>query len=324
MSAAEDGPLRLEGSVDAEHAGLRLDVYVSRHLAGCSRSGLSSRLETIRINGSDSRLSRKVEAGDRVLCVLRAPDAAGDVAAENINLEVLFENDHVIVLDKACGMVVHPANGNWSGTLVGALLYRYPQLAERFGSRERPGIVHRLDKETSGVMIVARHPEAHAHLSAQFAARRTRKRYIAVVKGAPPESEGKIESFIRRDPKHRKRFAVSKSEGKRAETSWRILARLDRVSLVALSPRTGRTHQLRVHMQHLGCPVLGDQVYARGKVLEQGMLLHAASLSIVLPQEREQRTFTTRFPERFRSVISTHGGPESGEDPGWFEVLREW
>lgn len=324
MSKSEhSAPVTVEGTVDAEHAGLRLDAFISRCLTELSRSEVTSRLELVRVNEKDARVSRKVREGDRVTCVL-GPEESSEIEAEPIDLDIVYEADTYLVVNKPAGMVVHPANGNWSGTLVQALMHRYPGIEQRFESPERPGIVHRLDRDTSGIILVAKYPEMCERLSRQFAARRTRKRYLALVKGAPPHSEGRVEGCIRRDPRHRKRFVWSESEGKRARTEYRVLARFDKAALVALAPYTGRTHQLRVHMQHLGCPIIGDTVYARGPGEPEGMMLHAASLTIHIPDEAEPREFVTPFPERFRSVIARYGGPESGEDPNWFEVLHEW
>ncbi|MFW6368176.1 MAG: RluA family pseudouridine synthase [Spirochaetota bacterium] len=311
------------GVVDAENAGLRLDAYISHGLTDLSRSEVTSRIEAVHVNDVPARLSRRLVEGDRVRCVLKATQSS-TIEAEPIALDIVHETDTYLVVNKPAGMVVHPANGHWSGTLVQALMYRYPGIEQRFESRERPGIVHRLDRDTSGIILVAKYPRVCEALSRQFAARRTRKRYLALVKGAPPHSEGRVEGCIRRDPHHRKRFAWSENEGKRARTEYRVLARFDSASLIALAPYTGRTHQLRVHMQHLGCPIIGDTVYARGRDEPEGMMLHAASLAIFIPDEQETREFVTRFPERFRGVIAKYGGPEGGEDPGWSEVLREW
>ena len=321
QSRSSESAVQLQGVVDEAYSGARLDVYLSRALAHCSRSALSARVSSVLVNGTAARLSRKVAAGDRVVCELQAPESH-EIEPEPIDLEVLFENDDVVVVNKPAGLVVHPANGNWSGTLVHALLYRYPDLESRFGTRERPGIVHRLDKDTSGVLIVAKSLDAHADLARQFERRKVVKRYIALVRGAPPASIGCVEGFIRRDPHNRKRFVWSDSSGKAARTDYRVLARFERHSLVALAPKTGRTHQLRVHMHHCDCPIVGDEVYGRRDRL--GLMLHAALLSIKLPGERTARTFTAPLPERIRSSLSEYASREGFEAQRWYDVLREW
>lgn len=320
-SRPAESTVRLEGVVEQEYAGVRLDVYLSKALAGSSRSAISARVSSVSVNGAAARLSRKVAAGDRVVCRLKAPETR-EIVPEPIELDVLYENDDVVVVNKPAGFVVHPANGNWSGTLVHALLYRYPDLESRFGTRERPGIVHRLDKDTSGVLIVAKNPDAHFHLARQFERRKVLKRYVALVRGSPPASVGSVEGFIRRDPHNRKRFAWSDSTGKPSKTEYRVLARFERRSLVALAPKTGRTHQLRVHMQHCNCPIVGDEVYGRRDSL--GLMLHAALLSITLPGEASVRTFTAPLPERIRSALSECASPEAFEAQRWYDVLREW
>jgi 23S rRNA pseudouridine1911/1915/1917 synthase len=225
---------------------------------------------------------------------------------------VLYEDSRVIVIDKAQGMVVHPGAGNYSGTLVNALLYRrVAALPGRGispgplpGGPLRPGIVHRLDKDTSGVMICAWDNESLAFLSGQFKARRTRKRYAAIIRGAPKESGGRIETLLCRDSRDRKRFAVG-VKGKAALTDYRLIRRWGSHSLALLRPRTGRTHQLRVQMAYLGHPILGDPIYGSRDPLFPAatLMLHAKSLGITLPGERGRRIFKTPLPDRFWPLI---------------------
>jgi 23S rRNA pseudouridine1911/1915/1917 synthase len=206
--------------------------------------------------------------------------------------------------------VVHPGSGNHSGTLVNALLHHCGGLADSFGvDTPRPGIVHRLDKDTSGVIIVAKNLAAHEMLARQFQERRARKRYIAVVAGALPEKEGIIDTRIARDPNDRTKFTCVRSGGRQAVTRYRLLRVFPvgaaRYGYVLIAPRTGRTHQIRVHMKYLGAPVLGDPLYGRGdtRFPHATLMLHARSLAIVIPGEQAPRTFTAPIPARFHDVL---------------------
>jgi len=302
MSPQRRAEARVE---DPGLAGTRVDTFVSETLGLFSRSQARARIVEVRVNGAPARLGRKLKAGDAVSVVYRdAP--APEASPENIPLSILFENDDVLVVDKPQGMVVHPGCGNLSGTLVNALLFHCEGIAARFGAGDaRPGIVHRLDKETSGVIIVAKNVRAHEHLAAQFQARTVRKRYLAVVRGKLPAESGKVETRIARDPHDRKRFACAASGGRIALTHYRLLRSFGEHGLVLLSPRTGRTHQLRVHMRHLGAPILGDPVYGRKdpRFPDATLMLHARSLALLLPGEETPRLFTARTPQRFRDVL---------------------
>lgn len=303
-------PRSIESRVEqASDSGMRLDVYVSERLGLFSRSQARARIVSIEVNGAPARLARRVRLGDVVTLVYADPPAF-NLPAQDIPLSVIFENDDVIVIDKPQGMVVHPGSGNPSGTLLNALLFRNTKMAAAFGPDDpRPGIVHRLDKETSGVIIAAKHVRAHEHLAAQFKNRTVRKRYVAVVQGAMPAREGRIEARLARDPYDRKRFACVAAGGRIAITRYRTLrtfvAARERYSLVLLAPRTGRTHQLRVHLRHLGAPILGDPLYGRRDRLfpDASLMLHARSLSIRLPGETQARTFVSPLPARFSAVL---------------------
>jgi len=292
---------------------MRLDVYVSEHLGLFSRSQARSRILGAAVNGVPARLARKVRHGDMVtLSYVDAPPT--ELVPQDIPLDVLFENDDVIVIDKRQGMVVHPGSGNATGTLLNALLFHCREISDRFPSGDpRPGIVHRLDKETSGVIIAAKNPKAHAFLASQFHERQTRKRYLAVTVGVPPGPTGRVEDRLARDPRDRKKFTWVQKGGRTALTYYRVLrtwtpgqAQSDkRYALVVLAPRSGRTHQLRVHMKRLGTPILGDPLYGRRdeRFPEETLMLHARSLSIILPGEAAARAFLSPVPERFRLLI---------------------
>jgi 23S rRNA pseudouridine1911/1915/1917 synthase len=264
-----------------------------------------------RVNGKEVKRSRLVKAGDRLELSWDEAESP-DVLPEDLPLTVLYEDPHVIVIDKAQGMVVHPGAGNHSGTLVNALLFRRmagvappegrPALIP--GDPSRPGIVHRLDKDTSGVMICAWDAETLAFLAEQFKTRTARKRYVAILRGVPGEKSGRIKTLLCRDSRNRKRFAVGE-RGKEALSYFKVIRSWTTHSLVLLYPRTGRTHQLRVQMAYLGHPILGDSLYGTGDRLFPGaeMMLHASTLSVTLPGEPEPRIFSSPLPDRFRRVI---------------------
>jgi 23S rRNA pseudouridine1911/1915/1917 synthase len=305
-------PRSIEARVkNASEAGLRLDVFLTAALGTFTRSQWKARLTAVTVNGARARLSRLMKLGDVVNLTYADPPPMG-LVAEDLPLTVLYENDDVLVIDKAQGMVVHPGSGNHTGTLVNALLFRYAGIAEGFGAENsRPGIVHRLDKETSGVMIVAKNTRAHEYLAAQFRDRTVRKRYVALVSGEPPSPEGIIEARLVRDPRNRQRFTCTSAGGRSALTRYKVQKRYEAggkgYALVLLAPRTGRTHQLRVHLRHIGVPILGDPLYGRADPINQNatLMLHARSLTIRLPGEETARIFTAPLPPRFWEAIRT-------------------
>lgn len=282
----------------------RVDRYLTEVAGHLSRNQLQKRCRALRVNGAAAKPSRKVQAGDSVVVEL-LPEPRSELTAEAIPFSVLFENRDVLVLNKPRGMVVHPGAGNWSGTVAHGLLHHVAELSGDLDDL-RPGIVHRLDKETSGVLICAKHLEAKEQLSRQFADRTTEKRYLAICKGVPRPLHGSVAGTIARDPANRKRFRFQPQGGKPAETEYRTLRIRDGYALVLLSPRTGRTHQLRVHMAHLGAPILGDPVYARrdARFSDARLCLHAIALTIVLPGERSARRFSAVVPQDMRQIIS--------------------
>jgi 23S rRNA pseudouridine1911/1915/1917 synthase len=296
---------------DPGDVGMRLDVYVAEKLGLFTRSQAKSRILDISVNGAPARLARRLKLGDLVALTCAEPPSSAS-APEDLPLSILFENDDVIVVDKQQGMVVHPGSGNHSGTLLNALLFHCSGLAAGFSAGDaRPGIVHRLDKETSGVIIAAKNARAHEFLSAQFKNRGVQKRYIALVVGALPAETGRIETRLGRDPRNRKRFTVVAAGGRTALTLYRVLNRHAAGKVVycsvLLAPRTGRTHQLRVHMRHLGAPILGDPLYGHPDARFPGatLMLHARMLRIRLPGEDRERTFTAPVPERFRAILQS-------------------
>lgn len=306
MSVGESSSSR--ATVPEEWDGERLDRFLAEYLNLCNRSQLKSRGVEARVEGEEAKLSRKLHHGELVEAIL-PPLEPSQIDPEKIELPILYEDENVIVVNKPQGLVVHPGAGNPGGTLANALVYHSLELKDSFhgGAEERPGIVHRLDKETSGVIIAAKHPEALAALSKEFRRRSTEKRYIAILRGTLPRGEGSVEGFIRRDPHNRKRFVWSPVEGKEAHTRYRVLRHLSEgYTLVRFEPKTGRTHQLRVHAAHLHAPILGDPVYSRRdhRFPQATMMLHAFSLRIRLPGEVAPRLFRAPLPRRFREVLN--------------------
>ncbi|MDR0710510.1 MAG: RluA family pseudouridine synthase [Spirochaetaceae bacterium] len=307
------GPV--SGAVPGE---LRLDRYIAEYLRLLSRSQIKAKKLRAKVNGKEVKVSRLVKPGD--LLELSWPDPEPEtLLPEDIPLDIIYEDSRLVVVNKAQGMVVHPGAGNHSGTLANALLgRRLKQGGEAAETREcspflsrRPGIVHRLDKDTSGVIIAAYDDETLAFLSAQFKERRAGKIYAAIVKGSPPETRGRVDMRIVRDSRDRKRFTVSRDRGRIALTQYKLVRQLGDYSLLLLKPRTGRTHQIRVHLKYLGCPILGDPVYGRGdpRFPEATLMLHAKSLSIAipgspsLPETPPFRTFKAPLPPRFTAFL---------------------
>ncbi len=293
----------------APPGGMRLDKWLASGKVELTRSRLKNGLLGLTVNGAPSKLSRSVKSGDVVSVEWEDP-ANESLEPEDIPLSILYEDDNVTVVDKRQGMVTHPGAGNWSGTLVNALLWHWGIKLEPFEGRNlRPGIVHRLDKDTSGVIITARNPVTESYLQDVFKSRRVRKTYLAILVGVPTNREGIIETTLMRDPRNRKRFTWTDKtdKGKRAKTGYRVLRAWKGFSLVAFRLYTGRTHQLRVHSRFLGCPILGDSVYGRREKSFPAatMMLHAWRLSLILPGMTEITRFESPIPERMRDVIDS-------------------
>lgn len=286
----------------------RVDKFLASQANLFSRSQLKARNARIFINNREEKAGKRLKAGDRLLVIWdEVPDRS--YKPENLDVSIIFENDDVFVFNKAQGMVVHPANGNWSGTLANAVLGM--EMNRRgVAHLERGGIVHRLDKDTSGVIIVARNPEAHAFLAAQFKERATRKEYFALTHGIPRVWAGRIENYLARDKKNRKKFAVQVEDGKHAITIYKTIAVWEAekgrtYALVQLFPKTGRTHQLRVHLASMGCPIVGDPLYGvkESFIPDATLMLHARRLKIRLPGEEKARIFKAPFPAHFLKAI---------------------
>ena len=281
----------------------RVDSVISSQ--GVQRSFFSSASMVISINGKRSKKSAKVKEGDSVHLEYEEEVFEG-LEAESIPLDILYEDDDILVINKAQGMVVHPGAGVHNGTVANALLAMY---GDDFTASEddRPGIVHRLDKDTSGVMVIAKNPLSLAALQRQFAEHSTEKHYRAIVKGRFTLPHGVIETGIERDPKDRKKYrAVDDiSKGRYAKTSYDVLMDLDGYSLLDVRIYTGRTHQIRVHMKHIGHPILGDPIYGvvDPRMKDAVLMLHAYSIEITHPTTGERIHFEAALPERFSRII---------------------
>jgi 23S rRNA pseudouridine1911/1915/1917 synthase len=309
-------------TAEPEEAGERLDRFLARRLAGLSRSRLKQLIESGYVSESGATLSdpsRKVKAGQVFRVELPAPVAAKP-QAQAIALRVVYEDSDLIILDKPAGLVVHPAPGNPDGTLVNALIAHCGDSLSGIGGERRPGIVHRLDKDTSGLIVAAKNDLAHEGLAAAFAARKIDRRYLAVVWGRPLPSEGEITGAIGRHATHRKRMAVVKRGGKHALTRYKVLEPLGAsASLIECRLATGRTHQIRVHLASIGHPLLGDPVYGRqtGERLAQlspvgrdclaalgRQALHAANLGFAHPRSGTWFGFESPLPPELICLIN--------------------
>ena len=290
----------LELRVPRSGRGLRLDQFLAAELPRFSRSRLQTliRQGCVLLNEKTTRPREFVREGD-VIRLAEPPLEKIATESEDIPLDVLFEDDDLIIINKPAGMVVHPGAGNVRHTLVNALLAHCPSLSG-IGGKERPGIVHRLDKETSGCLVVAKNDLAHRKLAQQFAEREVEKIYLALVAGAMRKTQGVIEESIGRHPIRRQRMAIVKERGRSARTEYRALQSAGGMSLVECKLHSGRTHQIRVHLHHIGHPVLGDKVYGRRGAREfSRQMLHAWKLGFHHPRTGEWRSFTAPLPEDF-------------------------
>ena len=253
--------------------------------------------------------SKKVKAGyalklNDVVSVEMIPARPIETLPQNIPLDIVYEDEDLAVINKPKGMVVHPANGNWDGTLVNALLYNIKDLSGINGEI-RPGIVHRLDKDTSGLLVVAKNDFAHVSLSKQIADKTCKRIYLALVIGNMPNDSGVVANYLGRDPKNRLRYAVVDNGGKYAETHYKVLTRYKDYSLVEFELKTGRTHQIRVHCKYLNHPIVGDDLYGgKSKFKTDGQMLHAYKLSFYHPRTNKYMEFEVQLPEYFQKILS--------------------
>ena len=288
-----------------ELTNLRLDKALTILLEGVSRSKIQSHLENglILVNGKQEKSSYKIAEND-IITIEDFPSEVSDLNAENIPLDIVYEDDDVMVINKPKGLVVHPGAGNEEHTLANALKFHSDNLSTLNGEF-RPGIVHRIDKDTAGLLIVAKNDTAHAFLSNQLSDHTLGRKYYALVLGIIPENEGKIIAPIGRDQKFRQKMAVDLLRGKEAETDFKVIERLKDTTLVECSLKTGRTHQIRVHMAYINHPVIGDPIYGKGnrKAYDDGQLLFAHELHFIHPRTKKEMTFSVNLPDYFKKIL---------------------
>jgi 23S rRNA pseudouridine1911/1915/1917 synthase len=291
--------------VSANEAKLRLDQFLAKRLPEFSRSRLQQLIRDgfVRLNNSTSRPRHIVRGGDKIELV-EPPLEKIETLPEQIPLEVLFEDNDLIVINKPAGLVVHPGAGHRKHTLVNALLNHCATLSG-IGGKERPGIVHRLDKETSGCLVVAKNDTAHRELSKQFTERTVEKIYLVLVAGKLPKATGVIEAKIGRHPVHRQRMRATALRGRAARTEYRVVRSSERASLIECRLHSGRTHQIRVHLHHLGHSVLGDKVYAPPLAKDfPRQMLHAWKLGFRHPRTQECKSFEAPLPADFNEALA--------------------
>jgi 23S rRNA pseudouridine1911/1915/1917 synthase len=293
----------IELIVPNEQAGWRLDRYLALALPQFSRSRLQALIRSgdVQLQGQSARTRAAVHAGDIVRLTV-PPVQEIETEAEEIPLEVLFEDDDLLVLNKPAGLVVHPGAGNQTHTLVNALLHHCTNLSG-IGGQQRPGIVHRLDKETSGCLVVAKNDLAHHHLSRQFAERKVKKIYLAIVAGTLKRPRGSIDAAIGRHPVQRRKMAVHPTKGRTAKTDYRVLETGGGISLVECAIHSGRTHQIRVHLHHIGHPVIGDSLYGKKGASTPRQMLHAWKLGFSHPHTNERLRFEAPVPSDFQAAL---------------------
>ena len=311
--------------VDKGQAPLRIDKYLMNFVENATRTKIQAAAKngSIRVNGVVVKSNYKVKPLDEIKVLFEYPPHENLLIAEDIDLDIIYEDDDLVVINKPAGMVVHPGHGNYSGTLINALIYHFENLPTN--SSNRPGLVHRLDKDTSGLLVVAKNDEAMVHLSNQFAEKTSKREYTAMVWGNLKEDSGKIDNYIGRNPKNRLQNIVLDEDnfgnGKRAITNYEVLSRMNYVNLVKCTLETGRTHQIRVHMKHIGHTLFNDERYGGDSILKgttftkykqfvencfkllPRQALHARTLGFIHPKTGEFMQFDSELPEDFKSCI---------------------
>ena len=294
----------------ADTAGERIDALLARNVENLSRSAAQRLLEQgdVLVNGSAVRKNYKSTVGDEVRVSLPQAEEV-ELVAQDIPLDVVFEDDDVIVVNKPRGMVVHPAPGHSDGTLVNALLYHCGESLSGIGGEKRPGIVHRIDMDTSGLLIVAKNDFAHRFLSEQLSDHSLSRVYEAIVYGRIREDSGTVNAPIGRHPVDRKRMAIVERGGREAVTHYEVIARYNGFTHIRCRLETGRTHQIRVHMEKLGHPLLGDMVYGRKKAEKglEGQCLHARELKFIHPRSNKEVHLQTDLPDYFQAILARLG-----------------
>ena len=293
--------------VEIKDNGLRLDKFISNCDENLSRMAIQRLIdeEKITVNDKIQKQSYRVQENDKIIVKIDEPKNI-ELKAQNIPVDILYEDSDIIVINKPKGLVVHPAIGNPEGTLVNAIMEICKDSLSGIGGEIRPGIVHRLDKDTSGVIVIAKNDLAHINISNQIKDRKTKKIYIALVRGIIKENEATINMPIGRSTKDRKKMAVSKN-GKEAVTHFKVIKRYNGYTLIEVKIDTGRTHQIRVHMSEIGYPIVGDYIYSNGKNPFDvvGQMLHAKSIEFMHPTKNELMKIEAPLPEYFKDVIQT-------------------
>ena len=304
---------------------MRLDKYLSLHLANASRTKIQNGIEAeaVKVNGQVTKASYKIKPSDVVTLSLPQPIRDTEIIPENIPLDIIYEDDVLLLVNKPTGMVVHPAYGNWTGTLINALVYHFQNLPTGRNGEGRPGLVHRIDKDTSGLLVIAKTEFAMTFLAKQFSDHTIERTYNALIWGEPKQEKGTITGNIGRSAKDRRVMEIfdDESQGKHAITHYEVIQSLRYVSLVKCNLETGRTHQIRAHMKHLGHPIFNDTVYGGDKILRgvssgsykamvencfsylPGQALHAKSLGFIHPTTRQWLQFDTELPENFKAIL---------------------
>lgn len=331
MSLAELGPNPVELLVDLRHAGCRLDQFLAQQFPAYSRVLLRRVINAkgVQVDGHRTKAAHRLRAGERV-CV-RLPELPREgPRPEEIPLSVVYEDEHLAVIDKPAGMVVHPARGHWSGTLASALAFHFGQLSQA-GGPARPGIVHRLDRDTSGLMVVAKTDPTHMQLAEQFEARSVEKEYFALVSGTPNFDRDVIREPIGPHPYQREKMAIRRDhpEARQAQTFFEVVERFAGFAAIRALPKTGRTHQIRLHLAHVGCAVLCDRLYGgrahitRGELLRAGtdetvvlsrQALHARRLSFQHPRSGQRLEFEAPIPRDLATVLATLRGERAAAE----------
>ena len=308
---------KVEITVDKSHAKSRLDIFLTEQDIALSRSQIKKLIDDncVLVNGFSAKAGLKLNTGDKVE-LFKPPPRPIHPEPENIALEIVFEDDFIVVINKPDGLVVHPAAGNYRGTLVNALIFHFQNLS-KVGGEIRPGIIHRLDKDTSGLMVVAKDNLSHKHLADQFKEHSIKKEYLALVHGAFKTDQGTIISKIGRHPVNRKKMSARPRVGRESVTHWKLVKGFDQFSLLEIFPETGRTHQIRVHMADQHHPVLGDSLYGSKKLLSslnepallgklkqvRRQMLHAGVLEFQHPRTQKYLKFNAPLPKDMEEVV---------------------
>jgi 23S rRNA pseudouridine1911/1915/1917 synthase len=311
--------------VDKGQSLMRIDKFLTEKVANATRNKVQQAIDSgaVLVNGQPTKSNYRIKPLDEIRVLLEKPPRETEVMAENLPLDIVYEDTQLLVVNKPAGMVVHPAHGNWTGTLVNGLVYHFQHLPEMKGNVGRPGLVHRIDKDTSGLLVIAKTEEAMTLLAAQFFHHTIDRTYLALVWGEPEADSGTIRGHVGRSAKDRKVMEVypDGSQGKHAVTHWKVIKRLRYVSLVQCNLETGRTHQIRAHMKFLGHPLFNDAMYGGDKIrkgtqfakyklfvqncfdLMPRQALHAMSLGFVHPLTKEKMYFEAPLPEDFSDVL---------------------